>query len=74
MQRRQATRSFSAYTRQLEKRVIPADAILEDFRVGEGHEGLQPENRSVASFRYEGDVYFNLMGEIMDNTRVAQES
>jgi len=64
MEQRQATRSFPAYTLQLEKRVIPAHAILHDFRVGRGHEGLQPENPHVASFHYEGIVYFNLLREI----------
>jgi hypothetical protein len=70
MERRQATHSFPAYTLQLEKRVIPANAVLEDFRAGRGHEGLQPQNPDVASFHYDGGVYFNLLREIAGHTRI----
>ena len=70
MQRREATHTFPAYTLQLEKRLIPEGALLEDFRLGRGHEGLQPENPRVASFHYEGSVYFNLWDEMKDKTRI----
>ena len=72
MERRRATHSFPAYTLQLEKRWIPVEAILEDFRMGRGHEGLQPENPHVASFHYDGKVYFNLWDEISGKTRIVR--
>ncbi|PWU11071.1 MAG: hypothetical protein C5B51_03370 [Terriglobia bacterium] len=74
MERRQVTRSFAAFTLELEKHQIPADAILEDFRVGRGHEGLQPENRNVASFHYDGKVYFNILVEVVGNTKSLTQS
>ena len=72
MEQRLATLSFPAYTLQLEKHWIPVEAILEDFRVGPGHEGLQPNNPRVASFHYEGKVYFNLWDEIAGKTRIVR--
>jgi hypothetical protein len=54
----------------LEKRTIPANAILHDFRVGPGHEGLAPFVNDVASFHYEGEVYFNMSHEIVGRTVV----
>lgn len=68
MQIRQAIADFPAYTAGLKKRTIPAKAILHDFRMGPGHEGLAPHNPDVASFHYEGEVYFNIMHEIVENT------
>jgi hypothetical protein len=41
---------------KLEKVAIPPNAILHDFRVGPGHEGLAPFVTDVASFRYEGEA------------------
>ncbi len=68
MQIRQATTNLSVYTSKLKKRTIPAKAILHDFRVGPGHEGLAPHNPDVASFHYEGEIYFNVTDEILGNT------
>lgn len=72
MQQRRAIRPFPAFTLQLEKHTIPAGAMLEDYRTGRGHEGLQPENPQVASFHYEGRVYFNLHTEIAANVAAVQ--
>jgi hypothetical protein len=60
MQTRQARVELTAYTLELKKATIPANAVLHDFRVGLGHEGLAPHNPDVASFRYEGQVYSTL--------------
>lgn len=68
MQIRQATAELSVYTSKLKKRKIPANAILHDFRIGPGHEGLAPHNPDVASFHYEGEVYFNITHEILGRT------
>jgi hypothetical protein len=38
--------------------------------VGPGHEGLAPYNTDVASFHYEGEVYFNIVQEIVGKTVV----
>jgi hypothetical protein len=54
----------------LEERTIPANAILHDFRVGPGHEGLAPFVTDVASCHYEGEVYFNMSNEIVGRTVV----
>ena len=70
MQTRQARADLTAYTMDLKKRTIPANAILHDFRVGPGHEGLAPYNPDVASFRYEGKVYCNIAREIVGRTVV----
>ena len=51
MQTRQARAELKVYTMGLEKRTIPANAILHDFRVGPGHEGLAPFVTDVASFQ-----------------------
>jgi hypothetical protein len=68
MQIRQTTAELSVYTSDLKKRTIPANAILHDFRIGPGHEGLAPHNPDVASFHYEGRIYFNITHEIVGNT------
>ena len=68
MQTRQARAELKVYTMGLEKRTIPANAILHDFRVGPGHEGLAPFVTDVASFHYEGEVYFNMSHEIVGRT------
>ncbi|GEM_PF-2866178 len=68
MQIRQATADLSVYTSKLKKRTIPAKAILHDFRVGPGHEGLAPHNPDVVSFHYEGEIYFNVSEEILGHT------
>jgi len=70
MQRRQVIRAFPAFTLRLDKQVIPKDAVLEDFRIGLGHEGLRPEDYNVASFHYEDNVYFNLIDEVVPNIRL----
>jgi hypothetical protein len=70
MQTRQARAELTVYTMRLEKRTIPANAIFHDFRVGPGHEGLAPFVTDVASFHYEGEVYFNMSHEIVGRTVV----
>jgi hypothetical protein len=73
MKTRQAIRDLTAYTWGLQKKTIPALAILRDFRVGYGHEGPLPKNPEVASFHYDGQVHFNLANEILDDTRIIEE-
>ena len=70
MQIRQSRAELTAYTLDLNKRTIPANAILRDFRVGPGHEGLAEHNPDVASFHYEDEVYFNVVHEIVGRTVV----
>jgi hypothetical protein len=70
MQTRQTRAELTAYTLQLRKRTIPANAVLHDFRVGPGHEGLAGDNPDVASFHYEGEVYFNVAHEVVGSTVV----
>lgn len=55
---------------ELAKRTIPANAILRDFRVGPGHEGLAPHNKDLVSFHYEGELYFNIAKEVVGKTVV----
>ena len=52
----------------LQKRTIPANAVLRDFRMGPRHEGLRPHNPDVTSFHFEGEVYFNVAHEIVGTT------
>jgi len=54
MQTRKAKPAVAAYTMELQKQIIPQNAVLRDFRVRTGHEGLAPNNFDVASFDYEG--------------------
>jgi hypothetical protein len=68
MQTRQARADLTVYTMALEKVTIPANAILHDFRVGLGHEGLASFKTDVVSFHYEGAVYFNIVQEITGRT------
>ena len=68
MQIRQAIAELSVFTSDLKKKTIPARAILHDFRVGPGHEGLAPHNPDVASFHYQGEIYFNVTHEIVART------
>jgi hypothetical protein len=70
MQTRQARADLTVYTLELKKRTIPANAILHDFRMGPGHEGLAGHNPDLASFHYEGQVYFNVAHEIIGRTVV----
>ena len=70
MQTRQARADLTAFTMDLKKRTIPANAILHDFRVGPGHEGLASHNPDVVSFHYEGEVYCNIAHEIVGRTVV----
>lgn len=74
MQTRQARSELIAYARDLKKRTIPANAILHDFRIGLGHEGLAPENCDVVSFHFDGEVYFNISQEILGKTLVVQSA
>jgi Cys-tRNA synthase (O-phospho-L-seryl-tRNA:Cys-tRNA synthase) len=64
MQTRQAQTELTAYTLNLDKRTIPAKAVLHDFRVGPGHEGLAAHNPNVASF------HFNVTDEIVARTAI----
>ena len=70
MQTRQARAELTAYTLNLNKRTIPANAVLHDFRMGPGHEGLAGYDPNVASFHYDGEVYFNVAHEIVGRTAV----
>jgi CheY-like chemotaxis protein len=74
VQSRQATAKLTAFTLDLNKKIIPAGATLEGFRIGPGHEGLLPQNPNVASFHYGGEVLFNMAHEIVKKTRIAAES
>lgn len=67
---RQAQAELTAYTLKLDKVTIPAKAVLHDFRLGPGHEGLAPHNPDVASFHYDGQVYFNIAQEIVGKTAI----
>lgn len=71
MEIRRTIEDLTVFTLELGKRTIPTDATLEDFRIGPGHEGLLPQNPKVASFHYEGRIYFNLAHEIVGKTIVA---
>ena len=73
MEIRRAIEDLSVFTLELGKRTIPTDATLEDFRIGPGHEGLLPRNPKVASFHYEGQIYFNLAHEIVAKTSVVAD-
>ena len=73
MEIRRAIEDLTVFTLELGKCTIPSDATLEDFRIGPGHEGLLPRNPKVASFHYEGQVYFNLAHEIVGKTRVVSD-
>ncbi len=70
MQTRQSTSALTVYTLELTMRTIPANAILHDFRLGPGHEGLAPHKPDVASFHYDGHVYFNVAHEIIGKTLI----
>ena len=70
MQTRRSQAEFTAYKLDLEKRRIPVNAILHDFRVGPGHEGPAPHDRDVVSFHYEGHVYFNVKQTIVGKTAI----
>jgi hypothetical protein len=72
MQTRQARADLTAYTMELKKRIIPANAIHHYFRVGPGHEGLAQHNPDVVSFHYDGEVCFNVVHEIVGNTVVVK--
>lgn len=73
VERRVVTRGFSAFTLDLDKHLIREGAVLDDFRVGPGHEGLRPSDHNVASFHYEGQVYFNIRAEVVRHTRVLEK-
>lgn len=74
MQTRQARADLIAYTLHLEKRTIPANAILHDFRMGPGHAGLAPHRTDVVSFHNGGQVYFNIAQEIAGKTVLVQSA
>ncbi len=68
MQTSQSTFALTAYTMGLQKRTIPANAVLHDFRMRPRHEGLRQHNPDVASLHFEGEVYFNVGHEIVGTT------
>jgi hypothetical protein len=72
MQTRQAQAELLVFTHGLSKVTIPAKAVLHDFRIGPGHEGLAPHNPDVASFHHDGQVYFNIAQEIVAKTVIVQ--
>jgi hypothetical protein len=58
----------------LNKVTIPAKAVLHDFRLGPGHEGLAPHNPDEVSFHYDDEVYFNIAHEIVGKTVIVMTS
>jgi|SwirhisoilCB2_FD_contig_31_32944706_length_791_multi_4_in_0_out_0_1 hypothetical protein len=74
MQTRQARADLTAFTMDLRRRTIPANAILHDFRTGPGHEGLLPNKPDIVSFHYDGELYFNMLHEIIDKTVIVNVS
>ena len=72
METRQARADLTAYTMELGRRIIPANAILHDFRVGPRHEGLAQHNPEVVSFHYDGELYFNIAHEVVNRTVVVK--
>lgn len=58
----------------LEKRTVRANAFLHDFRTGPGHEGLAAHNPDLVSFHYNGQVYFNMLHEIIGKTVIVNAS
>jgi hypothetical protein len=73
VERRVVTHAFSAFTLDLEKRLFWEGAVLDDFRIGPGHEGLRTLDHNVAWFHYEGQVYFNILVEVVRHTRVLEK-
>jgi hypothetical protein len=53
---------------------LPQGAVLLDFRMGPGHEGHPRENPNIASFRYDGILYYVSLAEVRVKTRVAWSS
>ena len=74
MQTRQARTDLTAYTLDLQKRTIPAKAILHDFRAGPGHEGPSAHNPDVVSFHYHDELLFNVLHEIIGKTVIVNAS
>jgi hypothetical protein len=74
MQTRQSQEELTVYTLNLNKVKIPAKAVLHDFRLGPGHEGLAPHNPDVVSFHYDGQVYFNISEEIVAKTVIVMST
>jgi len=72
MQTRQAQTELTAYTKTLDKRTIPANALLHDFRIGPGHEGLAAHDPNVASFHYQDEIHFNVAHEIVARTVIVR--
>jgi hypothetical protein len=68
MESRRVISAFPAFTLTLNRHFIPEGAVLEDFRIGRGHEGLRPEDQNIVSFHYDGRVYFNLRPEVLSHT------
>ena len=60
-----ATSDITAFTKALDKRMIPANAILHRVKTGKEHEGLSPHNPSVVSFYYEGMLLFNISDDLI---------
>ena len=74
MQTRQTISDVTAYTLELKKCAIPAHAILHDFRSGPGHEGPAQHNPDVVSFHYDGQLYFNVIHEVIGKTVIVRGS
>ena len=70
---RRAIRELTAFTLDLQRKTIPATAVLQDFRIGAGHEGLLAHAPNLASFHYGGVIHFNMASEIVDATRVIEK-
>jgi hypothetical protein len=74
MQTRQTTSELTAYTSNLQKRTIPANVVLHDFRLAPGHEGPAQNSPDVASFHYDGQLYFNMAHEFIGKTVIVNAS
>ena len=57
-----------SYSMGLQKRTIPANAALHDFRMRPRHEGLRQHSPDGASLHFEAEVYFNVAHEVVGTT------
>ena len=62
----------TAYTLDLERRTIPSNHSLHNFRMGPGLELPARHNRQAVSFHYEGEVHFNIAHDIISRTVVVK--
>ncbi len=74
MEIRQSIRIFPAFDLSYETRRIPLDAVLEDFRIEKGHEGIRQRTEGWHRFIMTGQVYYNAASHIVGCTKVIGES